>query len=152
MNTQQKIYYPTVATDVMEILKHQGFFPKIVGYGPLPSLPRYERGFLIDPTTEVHPYAKRGVEALVHSQMPIQGYIMIHELEFIVTDEPKNQDFKIKSPNILPAVSTGAAIFATLALGILAVFFQVLTSVDPAFVVVLDDDLKTWVEIVCWNE
>src|SRR6266540_604956 len=122
MNTQTvKIYCPDVAERAIATLKKKGFYPKVVGYGPVPTQPRYEKGWLLDPVQEVHPYAKAAVAALREVKTPIAGYILAHELELVVTEEPKKHEFKkVESENILPAVAVGAGILGAVLVGMAA--------------------------------
>ncbi len=149
-----KIYCPDVAERAITLLKQKGFYPKVVGYGPVPSQPRYEKGWLIDPVQEVHPYAKPAVEALRANGTPIAGYIMAHELEFLVTEEPKKSNFKIESDNILPVVAVGASILGTILVGIAAGLIYILSNFDPSFICVIPeaDGSFVWVEVVNWRE
>jgi hypothetical protein len=154
MNTQLKIYSPDVTERAIVILRKRGFYPKVVGYGPTPSQPRYEKGWLIDPVQEVHPYAKSAVEALRANGTPIAGYIMAHELEFLATEEPKNTNFKIESENILPAVAVGASILGTVLVAIAAGLIYALSNFDPSFICVIPeaDGSFVWLELVNWRE
>src|SRR5258708_32746329 len=97
LNGEPKVIFTEVSSKAIEILTKNGFYPRIVGYGPKPSVPRYEGAWWLDPVEEVHVYAKRGVEALKAGHVPMEGYIIAYELELVEVKEPEKKDEKTNS-------------------------------------------------------
>jgi hypothetical protein len=153
-NAEPKVVITEVSSKAIEVLTKAGYYPRIVGDGPIPSVPRYEKGWLIDPVKDVHVYAKRGVEALRGASVPMAGYILAHELEFIEVKEQEEKkeeksDFKkFSDADILPVLLAVGAVAGAVLLGVLR-----LALIDPSFIVVIPEgDTFVWVEIVNWYE
>jgi hypothetical protein len=153
LNGEPKVICTEVSSKAFEVLMKAGFYPRIVGYGPRPSVPRYEGPWWLDPVDEVHPYAKRGVEALRAAPVPMAGYIIAYEVELIEVKEQEEKkeektDSKISEIDILPVLLAVGAVAGAVLLGVLR-----LALIDPSFIVVIPEgETFVWVEIVNWYE
>jgi hypothetical protein len=168
MNTQteSKVYVAQLELTVMDtrlsdraILagSRRHYIFKVVNYGPVPLAPyTREDGYWIEPVS-IPPRGLDRIMCLVRADIPILGYVVVHEPK---PQEKKEEvrDFKISKP-IVPArensgeevLKTVGAVAGAAAVG-LGFLFLLALRIDPMLIVVLDDPQKTWLQIEAWYE
>jgi len=124
---------------------------RVIGQGELPKEPSYKDQWWFQPITEPEK-GKDRIAALRRAGVPIKGLVIAHEAPRLLS-APKEPDSKINTsiPN-LGAPSSDLASGLLMGLVLLgSLVFQALL-VDPALIVVLNDDAHTWLEVMTWYE
>jgi hypothetical protein len=128
----------------------------VVGYGPVPLEPYHQGFYYIEPVS-VPPRGLNKITCLRENDIPILGYVVIHEPK--VTEEKKEEvpDFKIKP--IVPAgdisgedvLKVVAGVLGALAVG-MGMMLMIAIQADPILICILDDPQKTWLRIETWYD
>jgi hypothetical protein len=160
---------PTMDTTISDLsiiagLDHHYHF-KVVGYGEIPDIEwTTTDGYRIEPVA-FPPRGLKRVMCLLEEDIPILGYVVIHEpkpAKKPVEKKPEVQAFKIVKPappivpardssgEVLKAVGQVVTAFVAIMGIVLMVVIRVgMTAVmiDPMIIVVLDDPQRTWLQI-----
>jgi hypothetical protein len=137
-------------------LRHHYHF-KVVDYGVPPTAPFYHGLYFIEPVA-IPPRGLDRIMCLVRYDIPILGYVVIHEPKVTEEKQEEVRDFKIAEP-IVPerdtsgedALKAVGAVLGAVALG-MGFMFLLALRIDPMLICVLDDPQKTWLQIEAWYE
>ena len=166
MNTHLKSFQlvrSRYATEALTIARKRGMTMKVVGQGDVPLEPFYGDEWWFEPVTPestIPPEGLRRLDALIKGGVPIKGLVIAHEAPRLLSAPPKAPETDLQGRK---KAKTGEALQIDW-LGVLGVLGAVLTSIflvfgyvfttaislDPALIVVLEDD--TWLEAMTWYE